>query len=395
MTILAMDRKSKLRCTMRRMMWCNTRRCADVLEEEGGPGAEATKKEMHSRLRFDRRGILAVARPLDADEGMEDDLSFFVTLDRCSDLDGQHTIFGTVVGDGIYAIAHIGEMQVDEHDRPLECPRILDVSILDNPFDDLDVKSLQTVREKELLEEKQMAEQANALRQKRKRKKDATLLSFGEEAEEEESKAKHQEDLKIKSTHEIVYGRSETLTPHSQPDDTRSGQGRAHPSRLKQSNLEASPSVPINETAYHKNDAPVTNPQLVEGFPLDIPKPSGTQDLGRVKVKSALRKIHELRAKYRAKGKKGHGQDEEETLRKLNAFCAKLRGSSHGPGRVSPSPAVASAETRETQQMTWAGDLRSHRLEFESKQDEDVFTPEDYVIIDPIQRPGVQDVKRG
>mmetsp|Transcript_9775 Transcript_9775/g.59439 ORF Transcript_9775/g.59439 Transcript_9775/m.59439 type:complete len:435 (-) Transcript_9775:1135-2439(-) len=366
----------------------------DVLEEEGGPGAEVTKKEVHSRLRFDRRGILAVARPLDADEGIVDDLSFFVTLDRCSDLDGQHTIFGTVVGDGIYAIAHIGEMQVDEHDRPLECPRVLDVSILDNPFDDLDVKSLQAVREKELLEEKQVVEQTNALRQKRKRKKDATLLSFGEEAEEEESEAKHQEDLKIKSTHEIMYGRNETLTPHSQPDDTRSRQEQTHPSRSKQSMPETSPSVPSKETAYHKTKAPVTNPEPPEGFPLDSPKPSATQDSGRVEVNSALHNIHDLRAKYRAKGKKGHGQDEQETLRKLNAFCAKLRGSSHGPGKVSPSPAVASAETSEAQQTTWAGDLRSHRLEFEPKQDEDPFTPEDYVVIDPIQRPGVQDAKR-
>lgn len=366
-----------------------------MLEVEGGPGAEPTKKELHSRLRFDRRGILAVARPLDADDGTEDDLSFFVTLDRCSDLDGQHTIFGTVVGDGIYAIAHIGEMQVDEHDRPLECPRVLDVTILDNPFDDLDVQNLQAVRERELQEEKRKIEQANALRQRRKRKKDATLLSFGEEAEEEESEAKHREDLKIKSTHEIVYGRNETLTPHSQPAHACGTQERAHTTQVIQSKPEASPPAPSKERTYHEDDAPFTKQEQPEGFSLDGPRPSATHDSGHVKVNSALQNMHEMRAKYRAKDRKGQGRDEHETLRKLDAFYAKLRGSSHGPGKVTPSPAVAPTDSKEAQQMAWAGDLRSHRLEFRSKQDEDIFTPDDYVVIDPVQRPGVHDTERG
>lgn len=355
-----------------------------MLEEEGGAGAEAAKKELHSRLRFDRRGILAVAKPLDEDNELGDDLSFFISLDRCSDLDGQHTIFGTVVGEGIYAVAQIGETQVDEHDRPLECPKILEVAIVESPFDDLDVEGLQKAHEKELLDDRKAIERARALREKRKRKKDACLLSFGEEAEEEEMEAKQQKDLKIKSTHEIMRGTN--AAPAKDPTVSKAPRGRKE---LDQSDRNQ-PSLPrlskaVASTGERKGQEEGTLVEYLEqpeASSFGEQKGTGATTTDDDLVNSARQDLHNLRAKYFSRRKEGQGQDEGETLRKLNAFCAKLRGSPVRLDKATLSTGDRPAKARESGQTTWAGNLRSHRLKFGSTQ-EDLFAPEDYVVIDP------------
>jgi peptidyl-prolyl cis-trans isomerase SDCCAG10 len=48
--------------------------------------------ELHSRLRFSHRGIVAMATA----EPNTNTSQFFITLDKCPDLQGRHTIFGKV-----------------------------------------------------------------------------------------------------------------------------------------------------------------------------------------------------------------------------------------------------------------------------------------------------------
>ncbi len=93
--------------------------------------------ELHSRLRFNRRGLLAMANT-----GHDDNTSqFFLTLDRAEALQGKHTIFGKVVGDTIFNLLQIGELEVEEGegegDRPLFPARILGAEVLMNPFEDM------------------------------------------------------------------------------------------------------------------------------------------------------------------------------------------------------------------------------------------------------------------
>jgi peptidyl-prolyl cis-trans isomerase SDCCAG10 len=67
------------------------------------------KDEFHSRLRFSRRGIVAMAST-----GPDSNLSqFFITLDEASDLNGKHTIFAKVVGDTIYNLLKLGFFAFD------------------------------------------------------------------------------------------------------------------------------------------------------------------------------------------------------------------------------------------------------------------------------------------
>ena len=89
--------------------------------------------EFHSRLKFNRRGLLAYAN-----SGPDSNKShFFFTLGPTPALNGSNTIFGKVVGDTIYNLVQMGEGEVDQDDAPLNPIRILEIDILVNPFEDM------------------------------------------------------------------------------------------------------------------------------------------------------------------------------------------------------------------------------------------------------------------
>ncbi|OAD52972.1 Peptidyl-prolyl cis-trans isomerase CWC27 like protein [Eufriesea mexicana] len=73
----------------------------------------------------------------------------------------KHTIFGEVTGESIYSMLKLEEVLVDENDKPLYPPRLIKPIILNNPFFDIIPRIIGTG-------------------------KDLNLLSFGEEAEEDE-----------------------------------------------------------------------------------------------------------------------------------------------------------------------------------------------------------------
>ncbi|KAK6162006.1 hypothetical protein DH2020_001847 [Rehmannia glutinosa] len=160
---------------------------------EGGESiyGGAFPDEFHSRLRFKHRGLVACAG---ASTPNSNGSQFFITLDRCDWLDKKHTIFGKVTGDSIFNLLQLGEVETGKDDRPLEpLPKILSVEVLWNPFDDIvprviPAKSLPSSEKKET---------------KQKVTKKLNLLSFGEEAEEEE-KELSAANTRIRSSHDVL-----------------------------------------------------------------------------------------------------------------------------------------------------------------------------------------------
>ncbi|KOS22074.1 Peptidyl-prolyl isomerase CWC27 [Escovopsis weberi] len=141
-----------------------------------GPNGINFRDEFHSRLKINRRGLLAMAN-----EGRPDTngSQFFFTLDKAEELNGKNTMFGRVAGDTIYNLAKIGESEVDEAtERPLYPVRIERVEILVNPFEDMKKRSrIAAVMERPAKADKD---------KKAKRKKGGKqLLSFGDEEGEE------------------------------------------------------------------------------------------------------------------------------------------------------------------------------------------------------------------
>ncbi|WBW72058.1 cyclophilin family peptidyl-prolyl cis-trans isomerase Cyp7 [Schizosaccharomyces osmophilus] len=133
--------------------------------------------ETHPRLRFMRRGLLGMASA--EDEGNQS--QFFITLGPTPELNGKQTLFGRVVGETIYNVVRISELELDADERPLYPPKILSAEIIDPFFTDLKPRSTKEDRER-------LAKQF-ALEEKRKEKsellkkgvRNKTVLSFGDE----------------------------------------------------------------------------------------------------------------------------------------------------------------------------------------------------------------------
>lgn len=135
---------------------------------------EPFKDEFHSRLRFSHRGIVACA----SFEKNMNGSQFFITLTETPELNKKNIIFGKVTGDTIFNLQRFNNFEVGENDRPLKPPVIERVEILWNPFDDIVVREyLYAKKEEKVVEEKKNLAPMQ---------KNLSLLSFGDEAEEEE-----------------------------------------------------------------------------------------------------------------------------------------------------------------------------------------------------------------
>ncbi|XP_033332178.2 spliceosome-associated protein CWC27 homolog [Megalopta genalis] len=144
---------------------------------EGGESiyGQPFKDEFHTRLRFCRRGLLAMANAGKDDNGSQ----FFFTLASAPELQNKHTIFGKVTGETVYNMLKLEEALVDENDRPLYPPKVLKTEILNNPFSDI-VPRVTTKKSEDV---------KDSIKNKKAGVKNFNLLSFGEEAEEDEEES--------------------------------------------------------------------------------------------------------------------------------------------------------------------------------------------------------------
>ncbi|KAJ9100584.1 hypothetical protein QFC21_003628 [Naganishia friedmannii] len=145
---------------------------------------EPFENETHSRLKFNRRGLVAFANNGDKRSNTS---QWFITLDRADELQNKHTLFGKVVGPTIYNVLKLGELELDKQERPLYPPKITQIRIVENPFDDIVPRI--TAAERKAQHEARLESQRETERRetRKKAKKNTGLLSFGEEAEAQEA----------------------------------------------------------------------------------------------------------------------------------------------------------------------------------------------------------------
>ncbi|KAM9338047.1 spliceosome-associated protein CWC27 homolog [Symphorus nematophorus] len=165
-----------------------------------GTGGESVygrpfKDEFHSRLRFNRRGLVAMANAGPHDNGSQ----FFFTLGRADELNNKHTIFGKVTGDTVYNMLRLAEVECDHEERPLNAHKIKSTEVLHSPFDDIIPRELKKAKKEKDKEEGKKSQS--------KATKNFSLLSFGEEAEEEEEMVNQVSQTlkgKSKSSHDLL-----------------------------------------------------------------------------------------------------------------------------------------------------------------------------------------------
>ncbi|XP_053303633.1 spliceosome-associated protein CWC27 homolog [Pleuronectes platessa] len=153
------------------------------------------RDEFHSRLRFIRRGLVAMANAGPHDNGSQ----FFFTLGRADELNNKHTIFGKVTGDTVYNLLRLTEVECNHDERPLNPHKIRTAEVLHSPFED--------IVPRETKKGKKDKDKEEAKKSQSKATKNFSLLSFGEEAEEEEEMVNQVSQTlkgKSKSSHDLL-----------------------------------------------------------------------------------------------------------------------------------------------------------------------------------------------
>jgi peptidyl-prolyl cis-trans isomerase SDCCAG10 len=173
--------------------------------------------EVHTRLKFNRRGLVGMAKGTD---GTGYGSQFFITLGDCrAELDGKCTMFGRVEGDGIYNVVKIAEGQlVDGTERPMYPEKILKVEILEMPKGD----AWSNMRKRQRVAER--TTEAPTKKKVPKKKGGKTLLSFGGGDDEETDEV-------------VVRPKKAKFNPIlidssniSEPEPKANGSSKAHPS---------------------------------------------------------------------------------------------------------------------------------------------------------------------
>ncbi|OSD05281.1 cyclophilin-like protein [Trametes coccinea BRFM310] len=376
---------------------------------------EPFEDEIHPRLRFAHRGLVGMAN-----NGAKNsnDSQFFITLNRADELNGKHTLFGRVVGDTIFNVLKIGEMEIDDNERPVYPPKIKRIRIIDNPFPDI----IPRITAEEKRAQQRAREQAQREREEEQRrrgaKKDVKLLSFGgeEEAEEEpivfKKKPIVRPDLvdnpELPAT--LTAAIPEPPAPKSKDKEKSSKRERTEESERQPSEQpEKKPKKGKDESEitkirekHEREKAAQSNARKseIEKMEDEIRKltrrghDSDDEPVVKKLKKSLLEEEMAKYAKSRGVHKKGKGKkDEGDVLAALNSFRSKLKSTavedSPPPEQHEGEDAGGEQKPQEEEGMEVDNDtgFLGHALHFPKGNEEEVEKAErDYEVIDPRQR---------
>ncbi|KAI0161288.1 cyclophilin-like protein [Xylariaceae sp. FL1272] len=210
------------------------------MDQRRGKNAGTTgvnfRDEFHSRLKFNRRGLLGMAN-----EGRPDTngSQFFFTLDKAEELNNKNTVFGRIVGDTIYNLARMGEADItDGSERPLYAIKITGTEILVNPFDDMK-RRIRTAQP--------TAPAPTSEKRKKKAKASKKLLSF----DNDEGDVDVPVIKKAKFDSRIVMD----VDDESKPSTKESFESIRKPDRPKAT------AIPVRQPQSEQNKAPISQEQ--------------------------------------------------------------------------------------------------------------------------------------
>lgn len=342
----------------------------------GGGGGDALgldrkKLEVNPRIRFNHRGQVALAFPLDENMSSNDKdgnahnnddeetamlrHQFFITLDEAPFLDAKHVLFGTVAGPTMFNALRIGRTDSDEKsgipvDIMEDPPRIKSVKVNYHPFDDLVVTSDDKIPwKKKASEGGGGGKQQSAMeirRKKRKGKRDYNVLSFGDEERdyEEEITAADEGSKKKKSgamlsSHDVLSSSRTAIHQDSiiDDDDVHTAKKRDIKSEhsMEESNeivseeYEESRSTMNGSESKHISNGVPTRRENIAALHNSV-SDDGKQIKKETAKSVGLSAVEARRAKYLKSGsgssanKKERLKREGDTMARLSAFKSKV-----------------------------------------------------------------------
>ncbi|KAK9460676.1 cyclophilin-like protein [Lipomyces oligophaga] len=214
-----------------------------IYHDENGAGTGGFPSEYHSRLRFNRRGLLGNAEA----ENLNDNSQFFITLDATPELQRKNTLFGRVMGDTIYNVLKIGESELDRDDRPLYPAKIMRTEILVNYFSDMVSHAQPTIAE-------DSTNKKTSAKHKKRKTRPKIKMSFGDEAEEDLAVLPK---FKMKSAHEILNdSRLSNAIPQTPPEKKQIDLKPVTPLRLPFTTKQSTEQTAVQPSnALHSNES--------------------------------------------------------------------------------------------------------------------------------------------
>ncbi|PIA92289.1 Peptidyl-prolyl isomerase CWC27 [Cercospora beticola] len=136
---------------------------------------DAFEDEFHTRLKFNRRGLLGMANEGPNTNGSQ----FFFTLGATPELQAKNTMFGRIEGDTIYNLMKMADTELvgleEGSERPMYPTRITGAEVLVNPFEDMVARVKEAPRSKD---------EGKKDTKKRKKPLGKQVLSFGDDEED-------------------------------------------------------------------------------------------------------------------------------------------------------------------------------------------------------------------
>lgn len=367
---------------------------------------EPFEDEVHPRLRFAHRGLVAMAN-----NGAKNsnDSQFIITLDRADELHGKHTLFGRCVGDTIYNVMKIGAMELDDNGRPVYPPKIKSVRIIDNPFDDIvpritaeEKRVQQRARQAAIREREEVARRKGA-------RKDTKLLSFGADADEEAEGVSTVLKKKSVARPDLVENLDQQSTPILDTFPSKQENATRGESKRESDTLTAKPNdgdlSKIREAHQREKAAGSSTRQTeIERMEAEVKRLARQRDGGdsdeerNVKKAKKRSQLDEELSKYekgRGVHRKGRNKDESNVLAALAGFRGKLQTSvaaedeeadrelGGAPGDVEEQAIEGEAGIELDNDRGFMG----HSLRFPKGNEEEVQKAErEYEVIDPRAR---------
>lgn len=206
--------------------------------------------EVHSRLKFNRRGLVGMAKGTGNGAGYGS--QFFITLGDCrAQLDGTCTMFGRIEGEGIYNVVKIAEGELREgSERPLYPEKILSVEIIEMPNGD----AWQNMRKRNKVAERTV--EAPVKKKPVKKKGGKTLLSFGGDEGDDDAGEVAVRPKKAKFNPNLIDA-PDTTESKAKPNGTTS---KKEPISEKSLQRSASPTIPRKRKASPPPSEEATSP---------------------------------------------------------------------------------------------------------------------------------------
>ncbi|KAK5941030.1 Peptidyl-prolyl isomerase cwc27 [Knufia obscura] len=322
------------------------------------------RDEVHSRLKFNRRGLVGMAR-MSGDKGDAQGQygsQWFITLGDCrTELDGRCTMFGRVEGDGIYNVMKVASGEVVEGtERPVYPERITGVEVLEMPEGD----GWRMVKRREKVAVRTVGEEKKGKGKSGKKNKGGKALSSfgGDEGGEEEGVGVAVRPKKAKFNTALIDGpvaeekqaineggsakpaEEKTSKKRKSPEPARARRSpEPEPKRRKPSFHEPTTQLPLrDEESPSRSPTPENLPQRrrssnhksASALEAEIAALKATMKRDTAPAAEPKKKLSALEALIPATSTRGrkrprpgeHASEDKSSLSMLNAFKARLEG---------------------------------------------------------------------